>query len=435
MNIAIIGTGYVGLVNGACLSFKGHNVICIDNDSEKINKLKKGIIPIFEPKLSEIVSDCLKNGNLKFSNNYSDIKSSDIVFICVGTPQSDDGSADLQYVINASKSCAKQIKDGCVVVIKSTVPVGSCEKVKQYISEELNNIERNVNFEVVSNPEFLREGSAVNDCLYADRIVVGVDNDNAKSKMTELYNGWNENTILFITDIKSSELIKYTSNAMLATRISLINEVANLCDAVGANIVDVSAGVGLDRRIGASFLNAGCGYGGSCFPKDVNALIKTAREYKCNMEILKSVHETNEHQKKVVYNKLCKLFDNKLKDKTVALFGLAFKPNTNDMREAPSLTVINYLIANGCRVKAYDQIAKNDCMAIIGNTIEYCDSIYEAATDADAIIVMTESDEFINANLKKLKKCMSGNVIIDGRNIYNKDTMTNLGFVYQGIGK
>lgn len=438
MNISIIGTGYVGLVNGACLAYHGNKVTCIDIDKKKIESLICGIIPIYEPNLDVMISNAISKNNLSFSSNYEDIEDSDIVFIAVGTPQDEDGSADLKYVLAAAKELAKHIKDNCIVVVKSTVPVGTCHLVKQCITNELASLGRHIQFHIASNPEFLKEGSAIDDCLYADRIVIGTEDVHTQLELRELYRPWSfKNTKLQIlsTDIKSSEMIKYTSNAMLATRISFINEIANLCEKVGANIEDVSKGVGMDSRIGNKFLKPGCGYGGSCFPKDVKALIKIGEEHGEQMYILNSVEEVNYFQKRVMFRKLWNHFNGNLNKKTIAVLGLAFKPNTDDMREATSLVLIDMLLQEGCNVKVYDPIAMKRCREILGDKVQYCEGVYQCILGADATLLVTEWDEFKNIPLGDIKRYMNGNVLIDGRNVYDKDKAIGCGLVYDSIGR
>lgn len=438
MNISIIGTGYVGLVNGACLAYHGNKVTCVDIDKKKIENLICGIIPIYEPNLDVMISNATSKNNLSFSSNYEDIEDSDIVFIAVGTPQDEDGSADLKYVLAAAKELAKHIKDNCIVVVKSTVPVGTCHLVKQCITNELASLGRDIQFHIASNPEFLKEGSAIDDCLYADRIVIGTEDVHTQLELRELYRPWSfKNTKLQIlsTDIKSSEMIKYTSNAMLATRISFINEIANLCEKVGANIEDVSKGVGMDSRIGDKFLKPGCGYGGSCFPKDVKALIKIGEEHGEQMYILNSVEEVNYFQKRVMFRKLWDRFNGNLNKKTIAVLGLAFKPNTDDMREATSLVLIDLLLDSGCNVKVYDPIAMKRCKEILGDKVQYCEGAYQCILGADATLLVTEWNEFKNIPLSDIKRYMNGNVLIDGRNVYDKDKAIGCGLVYDSIGR
>jgi UDPglucose 6-dehydrogenase len=438
MDISVIGTGYVGLVNGACLAHYSNKVTCIDIDERKISSMNNGIIPIYEPNLDTMISDAASKKNLFFSSNYEDIKDSDIVFIAVGTPQDEDGSADLKYVLAAARELAKHIKDNCIVVVKSTVPVGTCNLVKQCVTDELKAIGREIKFHIASNPEFLKEGSAIDDCLYPDRIVIGTEDVHTQLELMELYRPWSfKNTKLQIlsTDIKSSEMIKYTSNAMLATRISFINEIANLCEKVGANIEDVSKGVGMDSRIGDKFLKPGCGYGGSCFPKDVKALIKIGEEHGEQMYILNSVEEVNYFQKRLMFRKLWNHFNGNLNKKTIAILGLAFKPNTDDMREATSLVLIDMLLQEGCNVKVYDPIAMKRCKEILGDKVQYCEGVYQCILGADATLLVTEWDEFKNIPLSDIKRYMNGNVLIDGRNVYDKDKAIGCGLVYDSIGR
>lgn len=435
MNISIIGTGYVGLVNGACLAYHGNKVTCVDIDKKKIENLICGIIPIYEPNLDTMIVDTMANGNLRFSYDYGNIIDSDMVFIAVGTPQDEDGSADLKYVLAAAKELSKYIKNDCIVVVKSTVPVGTCHLVKECITNELKDIGRDITFHIASNPEFLKEGSAIDDCLYPDRIVIGTEDMYTELELLKLYHPWKKPTQILSTDIKSSEMIKYTSNAMLATRISFINEIANLCEKVGANIDDVSKGVGMDSRIGSKFLKPGCGYGGSCFPKDVKALIKIGEENNEQMYILNSVEEVNYFQKRVMFRKLWDRFNGNLNKKTIAVLGLAFKPNTDDMREATSLVLIDLLLDSGCHVKVYDPIAMKRCKEILGDKVQYCEGAYQCILGADATLLVTEWDEFKNIPLSDIKRYMNGNVLIDGRNVYDKHKAIGSGLDYDSIGR
>lgn len=438
MNIAIVGTGYVGLVTGACLADMGNIVTCIDINVEKIENLKKGILPIYEPGLEDIVKSNFNNKRLNFETDlHKVINDVDVVFSAVGTPPQEDGSADLQYVLNVAKEFGEQITHHTVFVTKSTVPVGTAEKVREIINTELKKRNSQCTFDVVSNPEFLKEGTAVKDFLYPERIVIGVDSEQAKNVMYNLYKTFardNQDKLIF-TDIPSAEMIKYASNAMLATRISFMNEIANLCEKVGANVEFVRKGMGTDSRIGSKFLYAGCGYGGSCFPKDVKALIRTGVENDEVLSVLQSVDSANEKQKTLLYKKLIKhLID--VKDKTIGILGLSFKPETDDMREAPSIVLINEIIRNGGIVKVYDPIAMDVCKSIFKDdkNIQYC-NIIEVIENIDALVLITEWKEFRTLNWEIIKSQMKGNIIIDGRNIYDRRELEDLGFIYDGFGK
>lgn len=458
MKISVIGTGYVGLVNGACLSELGNDVTCIDIDKEKIDNLNNGIIPIYEPGLEEIIQRNIKSNRIHFSTDYSSIKSSNVTYITVGTPPKEDGSADLKYVLSAAECFANEIlkveKENNVfpsiffennmlsryiIVTKSTVPVGTSKKVRDKIYEVLEKNDRTdlMNFiGVVSNPEFLKEGTAINDCMYPDRIVVGVNNGHDKRIMESLYTPFIKkgNKIIF-TNIPSSEMIKYASNSMLATRISFMNEIANLCEAVGANVDDVRNGMGADKRIGDKFLYPGCGYGGSCFPKDVRALVKTAEDNGLEMKIVKATEEVNNSQKHILYKKLSNIEDFSLEGKTIAVLGLAFKPKTDDMREAPSLVFMNDLIDNvkDVKIRAYDPISMNVCKRMINNEcIYYATDMYDAVNGADALVLVTEWDEFRSPDWDKIENLMVDNIVIDGRNVLKESISNN--FRYFRIG-
>lgn len=436
MNIAIVGTGYVGLVSGTCFSDMGINVICIDKDEKKINALKKGIIPIYEPGLDELILKNVKAGRLEFSTDLAEIIDKvGVVFAAVGTPSDEDGNADLQHVLNVAVTFGCNIKKYTLFVTKSTVPVGTAKKVRVVIQEELDKRGVRIPFDVVSNPEFLKEGSAVNDFMHPDRVVVGVESEKAKTIMAKLYKPFMlVNDRLIFTDIPSAEMIKYAANSMLATRISFMNDIANLCELVGANVNMVRKGIGSDTRIGAKFLYPGCGYGGSCFPKDVKAFIKTAKENGYEMQVLKAVENVNDYQKTVLFKKLQRYFNNNLKGKTIALWGLSFKPETDDMREATSLVMIELLLKAGCEVKVYDPVAMNECKRRFSNKVKYCKDKYEAVLNADAVILLTEWKEFRITAWEILKKNMKHCVIFDGRNIYNKNELKEAGFDYFGIG-
>ena len=443
MTIAIIGCGYVGLVTGTCLSNIGHTVHCIDIDTNKINNLKNGIIPIYEPGLKELITKNVINETLFFTDSFDIIENCDAVFSCVGTPSNDDGSCDLSYVYSAAKSFGQFIKKHSLFINKSTVPVGTAEEVKKIIEEEIKNRGEEIKFDVVSNPEFLKEGCAINDFINPDRIVIGVDSDYAKIVMLSIYKAYSDD-IIITTSIKSAEMIKYAANAMLATRISFINDIANLCDVVGANIKDVSKAIGMDSRIGPKFLNAGCGYGGSCFPKDVNALISTAEKENISLNVIKGARTTNSEQKHILYKKLFNASSKvDYNIKNIAILGLAFKPNTDDMRSATSIVFINDLLNDNMKlgpfdtIRMYDPIALENAKKIIGTTNEkliYCEDIDTTIMDADAIIIVTEWDQIQKINLEVVKKLMRGNIIIDGRNIFDKELVKDTGFIYEGIG-
>lgn len=436
MNIAIVGTGYVGLVSGTCFSEMGINVICIDVDEKKIEDLRNGIIPIYEPGLEEMVHKNMQAGRLKFATDLAKVLDDvEIVFSAVGTPPDEDGSADLKYVLAVAKTIGENIKKYTVVVTKSTVPVGTAKKVKATIQAELDRRGENIEFDVASNPEFLKEGAAIKDFMSPDRVVVGVESEKAREKMSRLYKPFMVvNDRLIFTDILSAEMIKYAANSMLATRISFMNDIANLCELVGADVNMVRKGIGTDTRIGKKFLYAGCGYGGSCFPKDVKALIKTAQRAGYNMEILQAVESVNEKQKSVLFNKLMKHYNGDIKDKTIAMWGLAFKPETDDMREAPALVLIDKIIEAGAKVKVYDPIAIPECKRRIGDKVTYCKDMYDAAVDVDALMLVTEWKEFRMPSLDVLTKTMTSKVIIDGRNIYDANEMKENEFVYYKIG-
>lgn len=436
MNIAIVGTGYVGLVSGTCFSDMGINVTCVDVDNQKIENLKNGIIPIYEPGLEEMVKKNAKAGRLKFTTDLTSILDDvDVVFSAVGTPPDEDGSADLKYVLAVARTIGQHINKYTVVVTKSTVPVGTAAKVKTAIQEEIDRRGVNVEFDVASNPEFLKEGAAIKDFMSPDRVVVGVETERARKIMSRLYKPFMlVNDRMIFTDIPSAEMIKYAANAMLATRISFMNDIANLCELVGADVNMVRKGIGSDNRIGKKFLYPGCGYGGSCFPKDVKALIKTAEKAGYPMQVLKAVEAVNERQKEILFNKLMKHFNGNIKDKTITIWGLAFKPETDDMREAPSLILIDKLHKAGATVKVYDPIAINECKRRIGNKVIYGKDMYDAAIDADALLLVTEWREFRFPNFALLGKAMRQKVIIDGRNIYDRNELAQHDFSYYKIG-
>lgn len=437
MNVAIVGTGYVGLVTGACFSEMGINVTCIDIDTKKIEKLKNGIIPIYEPGLEDIVKRNVKEGRLHFSTDLkSCIENVDVIFSAVGTPPDEDGSADLTYVLNVAKTVGENLNHYAVLVTKSTVPVGTANKVKDAIQYELDKRGVSIEFDVASNPEFLKEGTAVHDFMIPNRVVIGVETEMAKNILEKLYRPFilNGYPIIFM-DIPSAEMTKYAANAMLATRISFMNDIANLCELVGANVENVRRGMGTDDRIGRKFLYAGCGYGGSCFPKDVKALVKTGMENGYHMRVIEAVEEVNEKQKQIVFNKLLNAFNNNINGKRVALWGLSFKPETDDMREAPALVIIDKLKEAGAEVVVYDPIAMDECKRRIGDKVIYAKDMYEAVIDADALALITEWKSFRMPSWTVIKKAMNGNVIIDGRNIYNPMELLEAGFVYSRIGQ
>lgn len=435
MNIAIIGTGYVGLVSGACFAEMGINVTCVDVDKQKIDNLANGIVPIYEPNLTDMVIKNHSAGRLHFSTDLKSCLSDvEVVFCAVGTPPDEDGAADLRYVLDVARTVGQNIDKYILFVTKSTVPVGTACKVKAVIAEELSRRGVDVEFDVASNPEFLKEGAAIKDFMSPDRIVVGTESQRARQIMDKLYKPFTLNHYRMIyTDIPSAEMIKYASNAMLATRISFMNEIANLCDLVGADVNMVRQGIGSDSRIGNKFLYPGCGYGGSCFPKDVKALIRTASDNGYVMSILQAVENVNNRQKSILFDKLCLVFDGDIKDKTIAVWGLAFKPETDDMRESPSLVVIDKLLTAGCSVKVYDPIAMDECRRRIGNSVMYADNMYDAAEGADAILLITEWKEFRMPSWSRVRQIMKTPVIIDGRNIYDKKEMSENGFVYKHI--
>ena len=436
MNIAIVGTGYVGLVSGTCFSEMGINVTCVDVDEKKIENLKKGVISIYEPGLEDMVRKNIQAGRLNFTTDLADVLDDvEIVFSAVGTPPDEDGSADLKYVLAVAKAIGKNIKKYTVVVTKSTVPVGTAKKVKETIQAELDKRGENVKFDVASNPEFLKEGAAIKDFMSPDRVVVGIESEKAKEIMSRLYKPFMlVSDRLIFTDIPSAEMIKYAANSMLATRISFMNDIANLCELVGADVNMVRKGIGTDTRIGKKFLYAGCGYGGSCFPKDVKALIKTAQKVGYDMEVLQAVESVNEKQKSILFNKLMKHFNGDINGKTIAIWGLAFKPETDDMREAPALVLIDKIISVGASVKVYDPIAMPECKRRIGDKVVYCKDMYEGVVDVDTLLLVTEWKEFRMPSLEVLNKTMKNKVIIDGRNIYDAKEMVESGFDYYKIG-
>lgn len=437
MNISIIGTGYVGLVTGTCFAEMGIHVTCIDVDKNKIEALQQGRVPIYEPGLEEMVLRNSREGRLNFSTDITScLDDVEVVFSAVGTPPDEDGSADLHYVLDVAHTIGRNMNKYLVVVTKSTVPVGTAQKVKAAIQEELDKRGAAIPFDVASNPEFLKEGAAIKDFMSPDRVVVGVESDRAREIMTKLYRPFLLNNFRVIfTDIPSAEMIKYAANSMLATRISFMNDIANLCERVGADVNMVRKGIGSDTRIGNKFLYPGCGYGGSCFPKDVKALIKTAEKNGYEMRVLKAVEEVNEAQKSIVFSKLSKHYGGALRDKTVALWGLAFKPETDDMREATSLVTIRLLQEAGCRIRVFDPVAMDECHRRVGDAVEYAVDMYDAVLNADALLLLTEWKQFRLPSWGVLQKTMNRPVIIDGRNIYDAQEMRDLGFDYYCIGK
>ena len=436
MNIAIVGTGYVGLVSGTCFAEMGVNVTCVDVNEEKIRSLQDGKVPIYEPGLDEMVLRNQREGRLHFTTDLTScLDDVEVVFSAVGTPPDEDGSADLHYVLEVARTVGRNMNKYLVLVTKSTVPVGTAKKVKAAIQEELDKRGMDIPFDVASNPEFLKEGAAIKDFMSPDRVVVGVESDRAKELMTRLYRPFLLNNFRVIfTDIPSAEMIKYAANSMLATRISFMNDIANLCELVGADVNMVRKGIGSDTRIGSKFLYPGCGYGGSCFPKDVKALIKTAEKNGYEMRVLKAVEEVNEHQKTVLFEKLQKHYPS-LSGKTIALWGLAFKPETDDMREATSLIIIDLLAKAGATVKVYDPVAMEECKRRVGDKVLYAQDMYDAIIDADALLLLTEWKQFRLPSWKVLLRVMKAPLILDGRNIYDAQELEEMGFTYECIGK
>jgi len=436
MKISIIGTGYVGLVTGTCFSDTGVNVTCVDIDEKKIENLKNGIIPIYEPGLDRMVLANVEKERLQFTTSLKEsLDQAEAVFIAVGTPPGEDGSADLSHVLAVAREIGKHITQHIVVVTKSTVPIGTAKKVKAAVQDEIEKRGVEIDFDVASNPEFLKEGNAVEDFLKPDRIVVGIESEKAEKIMQKLYKPFtlNGHPILFM-DIPSAEMTKYAANAMLATKISFMNDIANLCEIVGADVSNVRRGIGSDSRIGNKFIYAGAGYGGSCFPKDVKAIIKTAQQYNYRLRLLESVEDVNNDQKMVIVSKILKHFGN-VKGKTFGMWGLSFKPQTDDMREAPSVVIANALIKEGAKVKAYDPVAAEEAHKILGDTIEYGKDQYDALIDTDALILITEWPEFRIPNYKVMEKLMKEKVIFDGRNIFDPVELQENGFTYYGIGR
>lgn len=437
MKIAIVGTGYVGLVTGACFAEMGTDVFCVDIDVQKIEGLKKGILPIYEPGLEDLVCRNYEAGRLHFVTELKDvIDEVEVLFCAVGTPPDEDGSADLKYVLEVARTVGQYMNKYVLVVTKSTVPVGTSQKITEIIAAEQLKRGVTIPFDIASNPEFLKEGAAVKDFMSPDRVVVGVESERARELMSRLYRPFllNNFRVIFM-DIPSAEMTKYAANAMLATRISFMNDIANLCELVGADVNMVRTGIGADARIGSKFLYAGCGYGGSCFPKDVKALIKTAEDNNYHMRILEAVEAVNEDQKQVLYNKLLTCFDGDLKGKRLAVWGLAFKPETDDIREAPAIILIEKLLKAGCRIVAYDPIAMDETRRRLGDKIEYANDIYHAVNEADALFVVTDWKEFRMPSWAIIKKLMANPLILDGRNLYDKKELEELGFVYHGIGR
>jgi len=436
MKVTIVGSGYVGLVTGACFSEVGINVTCIDVDKEKIENLNNGIIPIYEPGLEDMISKNMEKKRLSFSTSLKDaISDSEVIFISVGTPPDEDGSADLRHVLAVAKECGKHMNEYKLIVTKSTVPVGTSLKVKNAVKEELSKRNMSIDFDVASNPEFLKEGAAIEDFLKPDRIVIGTESVRSEKLLNKLYKPFtlNGHPVIFM-DIVSAEMTKYAANSMLATKISFINDIANLCEIVGADINNVRKGIGSDSRIGKKFIYPGIGYGGSCFPKDVQALIRTASENHYDLKVLKAVEAVNKTQKSVLFNKIFTHYDGNLKNKTIAIWGLSFKPQTDDMREAPSLEIINKLLNAGANVKAYDPVALKEAKHHFGDKITYCTDQYEALMDSDCLAVLTEWSEFRVPNLKIVKRLLNDPVLFDGRNIYDKEEMETLDFTYYCIG-
>lgn len=439
MNIAIVGTGYVGLVSGTCFAEMGISTTCVDIDADKIEALRRGEIPIYEPGLAELVKRNSAEGRLKFTSSLADvIDDVDVVFCAVGTPSDEDGSADLRYVLNVAAEFGRLINRYTLFVTKSTVPVGSSLRVRETIEKELERRGTDIPFEVASNPEFLKEGAAIKDFMSPDRVVVGVEGERGRKLMERIYRPFmiNSYRVIFM-DIASAEMTKYAANSMLATRISFMNDIANLCELVGADVNMVRKGIGADSRIGSKFLYPGCGYGGSCFPKDVKALIKTAQKAGYDMRVLQAVEDVNEAQKSVLFNKLAAYYGGveNLRGKRVALWGLAFKPETDDMREAPALVVIDRLLSEGASVRVYDPVATDEARRRLGDTVEYASDLYDAVVDADAVALMTEWKQLRMPSWRVVAKAMKGNLVVDGRNIYDPDELRENGFEYHCIGR
>jgi UDPglucose 6-dehydrogenase len=437
MRIIVVGSGYVGLVTGACFAESGVNVTCVDANIDKVQQLKNGTIPIYEPGLEGLVRSNVEKKRLFFATDIKEgIDESEVIFIAVGTPAEEDGSADLKHILNVAKDIGRVITKHTVVVTKSTVPVGTSERICKTIQMELDKRNVIVPFDMASNPEFLKEGAAIDDFLKPERIVIGIDNEKTKEIMNRLYMPFvlNNHPILFM-DIASAEITKYAANAMLATRISFINEIANLCDILGADINNVRKGIGSDSRIGSKFIYPGTGYGGSCFPKDIKAIIKTATDNGYELNVIKAVEKANDYQKNVIFSKMTKFFNNNLKNKIIGIWGLSFKPKTDDIRESSSIILIRKLLEAGVKVKAYDPAAINETRNLLGNRIEYTLDPYEALIDADAVALMTEWSEFHLPDFTRMAELMKGKVIFDGRNIYDPSSIRKLGFTYLGIGR
>lgn len=438
MNIAIVGTGYVGLVTGACFADTGVNVTCVDVDEKKIAELKQGKMPIYEPGLDELVTKNYAAGRLHFTTSLEEVlNEQDIIFSAVGTPPDEDGSADLKYVLQVARTIGRNLNKYVVVVTKSTVPVGTAVKIRDVINEELEKRGVQIDFDVASNPEFLKEGSAIKDFMSPDRVVVGVDSERAKRLLTRLYKPFLlVNFRVIFMDIPSAEMTKYAANSMLATRISFMNDIANLCEKVGADVNMVRDGIGSDARIGRRFLYAGCGYGGSCFPKDVKALVKTADDNGYSMEVLKAVERVNERQKALLFTKLQKAFGTTpLSGHTVTLWGLAFKPETDDMRESTALVMIHLLSEAGCNIRVYDPIAMDECKRRVGDVVTYCRDMYDAVEGSEALLLLTEWKQFRLPDWQKVKDRMKRPLMIDGRNIFDAQEMMDMGFDYHCIGR
>ncbi len=437
MRISVIGTGYVGLVSGTCMAETGVTVTCVDINRKKIDMLNSGEVPIYEPGLAEMLKRNIENKRISFTTSLKDsLCDADAVFIAVGTPPDEDGSADLSYVVAVAREIGQYLQDYTVVVTKSTVPVGTSLRVRAAVQQELDNRGVNIPFDVASNPEFLKEGDAISDFMKPDRIVVGVDSERARKVMERLYHAFSvQNHEVVIMDIPSAEMTKYAANAMLATRISFMNDIANLCELMGADVDNVKRGIGSDTRIGKSFLNAGCGYGGSCFPKDVKALAKTGKDRGYSLEVLEAVERVNDKQKMVVVDKVLKHFNGDIRGKRFALWGLAFKPNTDDMREAPSLVIVDELLKRGASICGYDPVAMDEAKRILDYKIEYADDMYAALNGADALIVVTEWQEFKLPKFTFIEKNLKSKVIFDGRNIYSPGQMKDFGYKYYSIGR
>ncbi len=437
MKIAMIGTGYVGLVTGTCFADSGNEVVCVDTDEKKIENLKNGIIPIYEPGLDTLVKRNVEEERLTFTTNLEEsIDKSLLLFIAVGTPPGEDGSADLTYVLNVARDIGRKIKEYKIIVDKSTVPVGTGAKVKEVIQAEIDKRKEKIQFDVVSNPEFLKEGNAIDDFMKPDRVVVGCEDVRTGELMKELYSPFvRTGKPILIMDVPSAEMTKYVANAMLATKISFMNDMANLCEKLGVDVAQVRQGIGSDSRIGYPFIFPGPGYGGSCFPKDVQAIIKIAENQGYKLEIMSAVEAVNNRQKRVLFEKLKKRFGNDLKNKTIAVWGLSFKPNTDDMREAPSIVLIENLIAEGAKIKAYDPEATQEARKIFKDKIVYADKTYEALEGADALVIVTEWNEFRRPNFERMKTAMKSHIIFDGRNLFEPSKMAELGFEYEGIGR